>query len=256
MKGRYFQQTSGSLSSLESLFLIIKYSSVHYSDYIIAFGFRCLNLEAMGETGKRPRSGREKEGFQGQNQFKKPFRENSDGELIVYRLLCPENVVGSLIGKSGKVINSLRQETKARIKIVDPFPGSIERIVTIYCFVNEKKNADFEGDNTIPLCAAQDALLRVHKTIFNAISNIGDSEERQRDEARLLVPASQAANIIGKSGATIKKIRAKTRANIKVFQKDPEDPTHSCAMSFDNFVSVTLYSYPSLNPSCVRKNSP
>lgn len=193
----------------------------------------------MSETGKRPRSAREIEGGDGRSQFKRPNKENpNNGELVVYRLLCPDNVVGSVIGKGGKVINSLRQETHARIKIVDPFPGSNERIVTIYCYVNEKKNVDMDEDDAVPLCPAQDALLRVHGTIFNALSNIGDSEDQRREEARILVPASQTANIIGKSGATIKKLRAKTRANIKVIQKNPEDPTHSCAMSFDNFVSV------------------
>ncbi|CAA6668076.1 unnamed protein product [Spirodela intermedia] len=193
----------------------------------------------MGETGKRPRSAREMESSDGRSQFKRLSKENpNNGELVVYRLLCPDNVVGSVIGKGGKVINSLRQETHARIKIVDPFPGSNERIVTIYCYVNEKKNV-MDEDDAVPLCPAQDALLRVHGTIFNALSNIGDSEDQRREEARILVPASQTANIIGKSGATIKKLRAKTRANIKVIQKNPEDPTHSCAMSFDNFVSIS-----------------
>ncbi|KAM3702723.1 hypothetical protein ACJW31_04G046100 [Castanea mollissima] len=34
----------------------------------------------------------------------------------------------------------------------------------------------------------------------------------------------------------MKTLRGKTRANIKVTAKDATDPTHSCALDFDNFL--------------------
>ncbi|XP_078432459.1 RNA-binding KH domain-containing protein [Wolffia australiana] len=193
----------------------------------------------MAETGKRPRGQREIDGFNEQGHFKRARENPNNGELVVYRLLCPDNVIGSVIGKGGKVINSMRHETHARIKVVDQFPGSNERIIIIYCFVNEKKEVSMDEEDGTVLCPAQDALLKVHGTIFSALSNIGDSEDRRKEEARILVPASQTANVIGKSGATIKKLRARTRAHIKVLQKNPDDPSHSCAMSFDNFISIS-----------------
>ena len=52
------------------------------------------------------------------------------------------------------------------------------------------------------------------------------------------MPASQASNVIGKSGAVIKHLRSTSRALVKVTPKDASDATHSCAMSFDNFVQV------------------
>uniref|UniRef100_A0A1D1XQW8 KH domain-containing protein At4g18375 n=2 Tax=Anthurium amnicola TaxID=1678845 RepID=A0A1D1XQW8_9ARAE len=195
----------------------------------------------MGETGKRYRNARENDDRDGKSQNKRQNnKENpNNGELVVYRILCPDNVIGSVIGKGGKVINSLRQETHAKIKVVDPFPGANERVITIYCYVNEKDHMDVDEDDLEPLCPAQDALLKVHATIVNALANLGDSDKKRKEEARILVPASQTATIIGKSGATIKKLRSNTKANIKVIQKDPDDPTHACAMSFDNFVSVS-----------------
>ncbi|KAF9588999.1 hypothetical protein IFM89_017678 [Coptis chinensis] len=164
--------------------------------------------------------------------------------MILYRILCPDTVIGSVIGRSGKVINSIRQDTRAKIKVLDPFPGSKERVLSIYCHVREKEKleVDDEYDSMQPLCASQDALIRVHCAISNALASGGDSDKRRRDkeEVHILVPSSQAANIIGKSGATIKKMRSRTRANIKVTPKDESEPSHSySALSFDNFLLIT-----------------
>ncbi|XP_043687736.1 KH domain-containing protein At4g18375-like [Telopea speciosissima] len=200
----------------------------------------------MGETGKRYRSQRDRDNDgDGKHQKKRSTNkdDSGDGELIVYRILCPDNVIGSVIGKSGKVINSIRQETRAKVKIVDPFPGAKDRVITIYCYVKDKSDVevDDEDEDMEPLCPAQDALLKVHLAIADALDTGGDSDKKQKDkeEAHLLVPTSQSANIIGKSGSTIKKLRNKTRANIKVTPKETDDPTHSCAMDFDNFVLIT-----------------
>jgi len=184
---------------------------------------------------------------EGKNQKRRSGDKESsgDGELVVYRILCPDAVIGSVIGKGGKVINSLRQETHARIKVVDPFPGANKRVITIYCHVKHREpmfDVDEDLDDIEALCPAQDALLKVHETIVNALANTEDSDNNHKEEAEILVPSSQASNVIGKSGVIIKKLRAKTRANIKVIPKDPSNATHSCAMSFDNFVQVK-YAY-------------
>jgi len=203
----------------------------------------------MGETGKRSRSQRDNDG-DGKYQKRRASNKEDmgDGELVVYRILCPDGVIGSVIGKSGKVINSIRQETRAKIKVVDPFPGAKERVITIYCYVKDKDNVevDDDDDNDMePLCPAQDALLKVHAAIANAVATVGDSDKKQKDkEAQILVPTSQSANVIGKAGATIKRLRSKSMANIKVTPKDVNEPTHSCALDFDNFILVNKFSNP------------
>ena len=201
----------------------------------------------MGETGKRYRSQRDHDGDRKNQKRQMTDRDDrGNDELIVYRILCPDEVIGSVIGKNGKVINSIRQETRAKVKIVDPFPGAKDRVITIYSYVKEKEGVEIDDEfaGKEPLCAAQDALLKVHVAIANSIAAIGDSEKKRkdRDECQILVPSSQSANIIGKAGATIKKLRSKTRANIKVTAKDAADPTHTCAMEFDNFVLVSILS--------------
>ncbi|XP_024987709.1 KH domain-containing protein At4g18375-like [Cynara cardunculus var. scolymus] len=206
----------------------------------------------MGESGRRQRNKRERDGGSGDNKNQRrrgnerDDRSNNNrdnAELVVYRILCPDGFIGSVIGKSGKVINSIRQDSRAKIKIVDPFPGSKNRVITIYCYVKEKEDIepDEEFGDFEPVCAAQDALLKVHNAIANVVGSAGDSDKKWKDkeECQILVPSSQSANIIGKAGATIKKLRSKTRANIKVTPKDVGDPAHSCAMDFDNFVQIT-----------------
>ncbi|KAJ1430612.1 K-like proteiny domain [Sesbania bispinosa] len=198
----------------------------------------------MGETGKRYYAHRDHDGDRRNQKRRVNDRdEKGNDELVVYRILCPDEFIGSVIGKNGKVINSIRQETRAKVKVVDPFPGAKDRVITIYSYVKEKEEVDIddEFDDKKPLCAAQDALLKVHVAIVNSVAVVGDSEKKRKDkdECQILVPSSQSANIIGKAGATIKRLRSKTRANIKVTAKDAADPTHSCAMEFDNFVSIT-----------------
>lgn len=207
-------------------------------------------LCAMGENGKRYRSHRDDGDSKNQKRRTERERdrdEKGNDEVIVYRILCPDGVIGSVIGKNGKVINTIRQESRAKVKVVDPFPGARDRVITIYCYIREKEDVeiDEEFNDNEPLCPAQDALLKVHAAIANAISAVGESDrkkrEKDKEECHLLVPSSQSANIIGKSGATIKKLRNKTRTNIKVTSKDASDPAHSCALEFDNFVVVSVW---------------
>uniref|UniRef100_A0ACD5ZEF6 Uncharacterized protein n=1 Tax=Avena sativa TaxID=4498 RepID=A0ACD5ZEF6_AVESA len=165
---------------------------------------------------------------------------SSVDELVVYRILCPDKVIGSVIGKNGKVINSIRQQTNAKVKVVDPYPGADKRVILVYCYVKHRdlkhKDIDIDDDDREPVCPAQNALLKVHDAIVDALAINSDSED---EEANVLVPASQAASVIGKSGAVIKRLRSISKSFIKVRPKDPSEATHSCAMSFDNFVQIT-----------------
>lgn len=198
----------------------------------------------MGESGKRSRYQRDND-RDGKNQKRRINEKDEKGndESVIYRILCPDGVIGSVIGKSGKVINSIRQETRARVKVVDPFLGAKDRVITIYSYVKDKEDVevDDEFNDKEPLCAAQDALLKVHAAIANAVANATDNDKKwkEKEECQILVPSSQSANIIGKAGATIKRLRSKTRTSIKVTPKDASEPTHSCAMEFDNFVLIS-----------------
>ncbi|KAG8046729.1 hypothetical protein GUJ93_ZPchr0008g12883 [Zizania palustris] len=206
---------------------------------VTAFSF-AVN-ETMRYTGKRPQQHRDHDREERMDQKRRPVaraQENpSNDELVVYRILCPDKVIGNVIGKNGKVINSIRQQTNAKVKVVDPYPNADKRVILVYCYVKHR-NLDVNDDNDDrePVCTAQDALLKVHDAIVDALAIISDSGD---EEANILVPASQSASVIGKSGTVIKRLRSTSKAFIKVSPKDPNEVTHSCAMSFDNFVKIT-----------------
>ena len=100
---------------------------------------RIIVIESMVETKKSsPQGDGDSEG-KNQKRISGDKESSGDGEMVVYRILCPDAVIGSVIGKGGKVINSLRQETHARIKVVDPFPGANKRVITIHCHVKHRE---------------------------------------------------------------------------------------------------------------------
>lgn len=61
-------------------------------------------------------------------------------EDAVYRILCPAQKIGSVIGKGGSIIKTLRQDSGAKIKIADAIPGVEERVIIISGPEREKGN--------------------------------------------------------------------------------------------------------------------
>lgn len=126
----------------------------------------------------------------------------------VFRILVPAQKVGSIIGRKGEFIKKMCEETKARIKILDGPPGTAERAVMI--------SAKEEPDSSLP--PAIDGLLRVHKRVVDGL----DSDSSQaapvggKVSTRLLVPAAQAGNLIGKQGATVKSIQEASNCIVRV----------------------------------------
>ncbi|CAA7044392.1 unnamed protein product [Microthlaspi erraticum] len=126
-------------------------------------------------------------------------------EDVAFRLLCPADKVGSLIGKHGAVVRALQNETGASIKISDPTHDSEERIVVISARENLERGHSL----------AQDAVMRVH----NRIVEIG-FEPTAAVVARLLVHSPFIGRLLGKGGHLISEMRRATGAGIRVFAKD------------------------------------
>ncbi|XP_073272056.1 KH domain-containing protein At4g18375-like isoform X1 [Primulina huaijiensis] len=172
---------------------------------------------------------------------------NSDLLDTVYRILCFSKKIGSVIGKGGKIVKALREETQATITVTDSIPGSDERVITI-CSPSDKpaniqkiKNGDTSGkgdDVMEPHCAAQDALLRVHDRIVK--EDLGGVESSNRDDlvvtARLLVSNSTVGCLLGKKGDVIQRLRSETGADIRV---SPADHLPVCANSNEELVQIS-----------------
>jgi hypothetical protein len=58
-------------------------------------------------------------------------RTRPSPEILTFRLLCPSENVGNLIGKGGSIIKTMQHETASEIKVIEPIPGSEDCIIVI-----------------------------------------------------------------------------------------------------------------------------
>ncbi|GJP46400.1 hypothetical protein CLOM_g5692 [Closterium sp. NIES-68] len=183
-------------------------------------------------------------------------RQSNDTD-VVFRILCPQARIGSLLGKHGAIIQSIRESTGARLKLADPMPGTDERVIIVSARSDKNYRSgddparddggDKAADRPDDWSVAQEALIRVHARIADAD---GDSREfRDKDgaeggassgatgvPARLLVPSSQIGCLLGKGGSIIAGMRQESGANIRIFNKDK---LPACALPTDELVQVT-----------------
>ncbi|XP_071731301.1 KH domain-containing protein At4g18375-like isoform X2 [Rutidosis leptorrhynchoides] len=176
-----------------------------------------------------------KQGGNKRGKFNEQSSETSQTSETVYRLLCPSRKIGSVIGKGGGIIKSLREETGAKITVAEIVPGSEERVITVNspsAMLPLQNNHDMEL-----YCAAQDALLRIHDRIV-AEDLIGGTENSDDIEviARMLVPNNTVGCVIGKKGDVITRLRSETGAGIRVL---PTDQHPTCALSTDELVQIS-----------------
>ncbi|KAL3620623.1 hypothetical protein CASFOL_035535 [Castilleja foliolosa] len=127
----------------------------------------------------------------------------------VFRLLVPVKRVGGIIGRKGESIRKFSEETKARIKILDGPPGTMERAVMV--------SAKEEPDLQIP--PAVDGLLKIHKYIIDGDSDPASVQSGGTISTRLLVAASQGGSVIGKQGVTVKTIQDDSHCKIRLLHE-------------------------------------
>lgn len=235
-------------------------------------------LERNGRQKRRNQGGynsREQGGF---NRDPPPMGVGPLPDDVVYRILCPGQKIGSVIGKGGSIIKTLRQESGAKIKIADAIPGVDERVIIISSAERggdrgrgkeggrdgrsgergregrsrerdggkegDSKDRDSTGRDGEKLSPAQEALFKVHARIIVEVDNQGgglsdDEEAGQQVITRLLVPNNQIGCLLGKGGKIIEQMRQSTGAQIRVL---PKDQLPVCALPTDELVQVWSFS--------------
>ncbi|XP_057497790.1 RNA-binding KH domain-containing protein PEPPER-like [Actinidia eriantha] len=133
----------------------------------------------------------------------------------VFRLIVPVLKVGSIIGRKGDVIKKMCEETRARIRVLDGPVGSPDRIVLI----------SGKEEPEAPLSSAMDAVIRIFKRVSGLPESEGDGKVAGAAgvafcSIRLLVASTQAINLIGKQGSSIKSIQEGTGASVRVLSND------------------------------------
>ncbi|XP_027074870.1 KH domain-containing protein At4g18375 isoform X1 [Coffea arabica] len=134
-------------------------------------------------------------------------RDDSSSKEFSLRLVCPTANIGGVIGKGGTIINQIRQESGAGIKVDSSAAEGDDCVISISA-------KEFFEDTFSPTI---DAALRLQPRC---------SEKVERDSGlisyttRLLVPTSRIGCLIGKGGSIITDMRKITKANIRVLTKD------------------------------------
>ncbi|GMH15671.1 hypothetical protein Nepgr_017512 [Nepenthes gracilis] len=134
-------------------------------------------------------------------------RDESSLKEFSLRLVCPIGNIGGVIGKGGAIINQIRQETKANIKVDNSTAEGDDCLITI-------SSKEYFEDQLSPTIEAARRL------------QPRSSEKVERDSGiisfstRLLVPTSRIGCLIGKGGAIITEMRKNTKANIRILPKD------------------------------------
>ncbi|CAN0859990.1 RNA-binding KH domain-containing protein PEPPER [Linum grandiflorum] len=142
----------------------------------------------------------------------------------VFRLIVPVAKVGSIIGRKGELIKKMCEETRARIRILEAPQSTPDRIVLI----------SGKEEPEAPLSPAMDAVLRVFKRVSDlsivegANTTAAAASAAAFGSIKLLVGSSQAINLIGKQGSTIRSIQESSGASVRVLLED-ESPSYAAS---------------------------
>ncbi|KAK4752853.1 hypothetical protein SAY87_021651 [Trapa incisa] len=123
------------------------------------------------------------------------------------RLVCPVANIGGVIGKGGLIINQIRKESGAAIKV---------------------DSSTTEGDDCLINISAKEVFEDAFSPVIEAAVRLQPrcSDKVERDSGlisfttRMLVPTSKIGCLIGKGGSIISEMRRLTKANIRILSKE------------------------------------
>ncbi|RZC15737.1 KH domain-containing protein HEN4-like [Glycine soja] len=142
-------------------------------------------------------------------------------EMLTFRLLCPVERVGNIIGKGGAIIKTVQQETVSEIKVLEAPPDSEDCVIVI-------SGPAHPEDRVSPV---QEAVFRVQTRIAKPIPDANDHTML----ARFLVSSNQIGCLLGKGGSIITEMRKKSGAHIRILGKDK---VPKCASEDEEVIQV------------------
>ncbi|XP_076881906.1 KH domain-containing protein At4g18375-like [Bidens hawaiensis] len=203
---------------------------------------------------------------------------------VIVRMLVPSDQIGCVIGKGGQVVQSIRNETGAQIRILgsDHLP---------YCALNSDELLQISGDTTVVRNALYQIASRLHDNPsrsqhlllssnlhrasggymgsnpgapMGAVSVMGpyasyknDSGDRAMDfSLRFVCPTENIGAVIGKGGVVIKQIRQESGALVMVHSSTVEGDDCLITVSAKEFFeeeSSTIDAAMRLQPRCSQR---
>ncbi|XP_044491742.1 KH domain-containing protein At4g18375 isoform X2 [Mangifera indica] len=201
-----------------------------------------------------------------------------DIHQITIRMLVPADQIGCVIGKGGQVIQNIRSETRAQIRVLKD-----EHLPP--CALNFDELLQIVGEPSVVRKALLQVASRLHENpsrsqhlLLSSSANIYQSaglflsapligsygnHSTRRDEAsarefslRLVCPTGNIGGVIGKGGGIIKQIRQESGASIKVDSSGAEGDDCIIFISAKEFFedpSPTIIAALRLQPRCSEK---
>lgn len=131
----------------------------------------------------------------------------SNETSLAFKLLLLNKEAGTIIGKGGANIKSIREQSECNLSIGDMAPGAVERVANITGTVTAINKA-------VDLC------MTMLEEDPQAATGLADPEAER--SLKVILSNNQVGRVIGKGGTTIKQIRTDTGASIRM---DPEGPS-------------------------------
>jgi len=120
-----------------------------------------------------------------------------------FRIMLPNKQTGTVIGKAGVNIKSIREASGCQVQISENTPGATDRLVTII------------GDSSVINTAVARLLAIIDE---DPQANVVDTNPGER-MLRCVLTNNEAGRVIGKGGARIKQMRTDSGAQVRM---DPE----------------------------------
>ncbi|OUM64737.1 hypothetical protein PIROE2DRAFT_24515, partial [Piromyces sp. E2] len=115
------------------------------------------------------------------------------------RSMVTSKEAGVIIGREGKNITKIREDSTAKVTVSEHVPGSLDRIITVTGEINTVVKAFFMMTKLIIVEFEKEKL---------------DLYEHRSLTLRILVPDNRMGSIIGKGGSKIKEIQEKSKSTI------------------------------------------
>ncbi|KAL3621001.1 hypothetical protein CASFOL_035913 [Castilleja foliolosa] len=120
---------------------------------------------------------------------------------VVFKILCPSEVVGGIIGKAGSIVKDINSKTGAIVCIGPTVAECDKRLITVTAM--ESVESEYSS--------AQKATILV----FNRSIEAGVEDSRAPFvSAHVLVPVNQVGCLLGKGGSIISEMRKATRTGM------------------------------------------
>eukprot|EP00633_Aureoumbra_lagunensis_P003753 CAMPEP_0197285668 /NCGR_PEP_ID=MMETSP0890-20130614/1045_1 /TAXON_ID=44058 ORGANISM="Aureoumbra lagunensis, Strain CCMP1510" /NCGR_SAMPLE_ID=MMETSP0890 /ASSEMBLY_ACC=CAM_ASM_000533 /LENGTH=488 /DNA_ID=CAMNT_0042753429 /DNA_START=212 /DNA_END=1678 /DNA_ORIENTATION=- len=138
------------------------------------------------------------------------------GRTIEAKLLIPNTKVGIVIGKGGAMINHIRESSKASLDIAEPGQQNNNQSA-----LPQERVLTFNGDFAAVYTAFQ--MVQQHLSVASQQQDPNNSTVVPPSliETTILVPRNKTGGLIGRSGASINRVRNDSGATVKVGA--PED---------------------------------